>query len=82
MAAGLIDAARVDRLKQEPYGRDRSFELVGDGIDKAVVLFVPSDFANQKDRVEDEACDNNEKEDDAQHEQRDLAPIEEDPSHV
>ena len=55
---------------------------MGNGIDKSVVLFVAADFAYQKDCIEYDADDDERKENNSQDEQRDLAPVEQDPTDI
>ena len=40
-----------------------------DGVDEGVVLFVPADFAHQKDRVEHDAGDDHDQQQDPEDEQ-------------
>ena len=56
LALGLVDGARLQGFQIQADGRDRSFQLVGDGVDERVVLFVAADFAHQKDGVEHDAA--------------------------
>ena len=53
---------------------------MGDGVDEAVVLLVAADFADQKNRIEDEAGDDGAKKNDAQKDLDALAPVEDDPA--
>ena len=42
-------------------------QLVGDGVDERVVLFVAPDLADEKDGVQHHARDDEQEEDDAEH---------------
>ena len=53
-----------------------------DGVEKAVLLFVSVNFANQENGVDDDSGDDQGKEDDAEDERNDLAPVEDDPGDV
>ena len=64
----------------ETNGGDRSLELVGDGIDKTVVLLVLADFADQKAGIQDQTGDNRPEEDDPKQDLDALAPVDDDPA--
>jgi len=55
---------------------------VCDGIDEAVVMFIPADFANEEARVENQANNNREKSSKAEENQNALTPVEDDPANV
>src|SRR4029077_1537335 len=44
-ALRVVDGARLQSLEIKPDGRHRSLQLVGDRIDKSIVLFVTPDFS-------------------------------------
>ncbi len=53
----LVDLALLQRLQVQLHRRKRCLQLVGDGVDEVLVLLVPADFTDEKDRVEDGAGD-------------------------
>jgi hypothetical protein len=53
---------------------------MSDGVDKAVMLLVAANFADQKDRIEDEPGRDGAKENDTQKNSDPLAPVEDDPA--
>ena len=55
---------------------------MGDRVEEAVLLLVAAYFAYQKDRVENDAGDDEAEENHAQNERHDLAPVENDPTDV
>ena len=62
----VVELAGLQRLQVQPDRGDRRLELVGDGVDEGVVLFVAPDLAHQEDGVEDEPGDDQQEEDDAE----------------
>ena len=63
-----VELARLQRLEIQPNRRDRRLQLVGDRVDERVVLLVPPDLAHQEDRVQHDAGDDEQEEDDAEDE--------------
>lgn len=61
-------------------GRNGSFQFVSNGIDKAIVLFVAANFANQKSGVEYEAGSDRAKKDDPEKNLNIMLPIQNDPA--
>ena len=55
---------------------------MGDCVDECVVLFVPPDFADEKDRVQYDTGDDQAEEQDAQHQQDPRAPVQHDPGDI
>ena len=55
---------------------------MGDGIDKAVVLFIAADFAHQEDCVQDQPRDDQHEEDDAEDQHRHLPPVKNHPDGI
>ena len=78
----LVDAAALERLEIQAYGGDRGLQLVGDGVDERVVLFVPPDFAHKEDRVQHHARDDERENQDAEDQQPGFAPVDDDPADV
>ena len=78
LALGLVHRARLQRFQIEPDGRHRSLQLVGDGIDEGVVLFVAADFAHQKDRIQHDAAADHQHQQDAQDQQDAVPPVQQD----
>ena len=73
-ALRVADLARLQRLEVQADRRDRRLQLVGDGVDEAVVLLVALDLAHQEHRVDDEAGDDEAEQDHAEDERRDARP--------
>src|ERR1700693_2664366 len=70
----------LQSLKVEPDGRDRRLQFMGDRIDETVMLLVAANFADEKNRIEDEAGDDGAKKNDAKKNFDTLAPVEDDPA--
>src|SRR6185437_11770761 len=67
-ALGFINLrfAALEGLQVQADGGDGSFQLVGDGIDEAVMLLVAANLADQKTGVENEAGGDSAEKDDAE----------------
>src|SRR5688572_16432460 len=78
----FVDLACFERFQIQPDGCDGSLEFVSDGVNERVVLLVAAYFADQERRVEHQSEDDQVKKDDSQNEQRDLAPVENNPTHT
>src|SRR5215475_5389028 len=74
-ALRLVHLPRLQCLQVEPDRSDRSFQLVSDGVKKAVLLFVATDFAHQENRVQDQSRNDQHEKDYAENEHRHLAPV-------
>ena len=72
--------ASLQGFEVEADGGDWRLQFVGDGVDEAVVLLVAANFADQKNRIEDEARNDGAKKNDAQKNLDALAPVEDDPA--
>src|ERR1700693_2866596 len=70
----------LQSLKVEPDGRDRRLQFMGDRIDETVMLLVAANFADEKNRIEDEAGDDGAKKNDAEKNFDTFAPVEDDPA--
>src|SRR5262249_45351539 len=82
LAVRGVDFSRLQSFKIKSDRCDWSFQLVRNCVDKAVVLFIPADFANKEDRVQNKTGnDCYEKRYSKQH-QSDLSPVEQYPSDV
>ena len=55
---------------------------MGNSVDEAIVLFVETNLANQKDCVKHQSCDDDAEEDYSQNEQCDLTQIKDNPSDI
>ena len=53
-----------------------------DGVQKAILLLVLVNFADEKNGVHDESRDDQPEKDDAEHERHDFPPVENDPGNV
>src|SRR4029077_19394355 len=82
VALRFIERAAIERFEIEANGGDRRFELVGDRVEEAILLFIAADFADKKDGVEHEAGDDEPEKDDAEDKRDDLTPVENDPTDV
>ena len=54
-AFDVVHGPGLQRFQVEANGRDRRLQLVRDGVNEGVVLFVAPDLADQKRGVEDHA---------------------------
>ena len=77
---GLVHFAPLQGFKVEADRRDRRLQFVRHGVDEAVVALVAPDFAHQENRVEDQAGDDGEEENQAEEKQDALAPVKDDPA--
>jgi hypothetical protein len=55
---------------------------MGDRIEKCVVAFVPADFADDEDGIDDEAGDDDAKENNAEYQWNDAAPMIDNPTDI
>src|SRR5690348_6690931 len=74
------DLESLQSLNVEPDGSDRRLQFMGDRVDEAVMLLVAANFADEKNRIEDEAGDDGAKKNDAEKNFDALAPVEDDPA--
>src|ERR1700681_2760743 len=72
--------APLQGLQIKANGGDRGLQFMSDGVDEAVVLFVAANFADEKNRIEDEAGDYGAKKNDAEKNFDALTPVEDDPA--
>src|ERR1035438_5739466 len=72
--------APLQSLEIETDGGDGRLQFMGDGVDEAVMLLVAANFADQKDRIEDEAGYYGSEKNDAEKNFDALAPVEDDPA--
>ena len=54
---GLVDGPALQGLQVQTNRRDGGLQFVGDGVDERVVLLVPPNLADEKDRVEHDPGD-------------------------
>src|SRR4051812_5907577 len=78
----FVHLARLQSFEIKTDGGDGSFKLVRDGVDKSIVLFVTTYLTHQKSRIQHQAADDRDEKDDAEDEQRDFAPVEQNPTDV
>ncbi len=78
----VVHLPRLQRLEVEADRRDRRLELVGDGVDEAVVLLVALDLHHQEHRVDDEPGDDQAEEHHADDQRRHPAAADENPADV
>ena len=55
---GLVDLTTLQSLQIQPDRSDGSLQFVRYGVDEAIVLFVPADFAEKENGVQDHAGNN------------------------
>ena len=77
-----VQFARLQCLQVEPNRGHRRLQFVGDGVQEGVLLFIPADLADQKNRVQHHAGDDQQEQDDAQDRQDPHPPVEDDPADV
>ena len=74
--------ASLQSLKVQPDGRDRRLQFMGDRVDEAVVLLVAANFPDQKNRIEDQPHNDDEKKYGAEKKLQTFAPVQDDPTDV
>jgi hypothetical protein len=79
-ALRFFHLASLQGFEVEPDGGDGRLQFMGDRVDEAVVLLVAANFADQKNRIKDEARNDCAKKNDAQKDLDALAPVEDDPA--
>ncbi len=82
LALRVADLARLQRLEVEANRGDRRFQLVGDRVEEAVLLFGDAHFTEQEHRVDDEAGDDQGEGRDAKNERRHAPAVDENPPDV
>ena len=78
----FIHVAALQRLEVQPDRRDGGLQFVGDRIEKAIMLFVAADFADQKKGIQDHAGDDRGEKGDPEKQQDTFAPVENYPTDV
>ena len=81
-ALRFVDRASLQRFEIEANAGDRRFQLMRDGIEKAVLALVAFDFAHDKDGVDDESGDDRRKKDNPEDQRDDAARVVDDPADV
>src|SRR5207248_3187045 len=66
----------------ESDGRNWSFQLMGDRINKAVLLITAANLADQEDGVYDQTGDDQGKQNDPENELRQMPAVHYDPAHI
>src|SRR5665213_2100877 len=82
LAALVVHGPRLQSFEIQTDGGDGSFQFVGHGIDKRVVLCVAANFAHQKRGVQHHARDQQQRQQDAEEQQNAVVPAEQHPSDV
>ena len=77
-----VDSTTNQGLADATNHLDRCLEFVSDGIDERIVLFVATYLADQKSRVQYDAEDQYDKENNAENQQRDFTPVENNPTDI
>src|SRR6266403_1130064 len=72
----------LQRFQVQADRSDGGLEFVRDRVQKAILLFVLVDFTNQKDRIHNEASDDQFKKNGAQDEGNNLSPVEYNPRDI
>src|SRR5437016_5009688 len=70
--------ARLQSLQIEPDRRDRCLQFMSDCIDEAILLLAAADLTYKKDGVNHKSGDDQRKENDAEDQQRQIAPMDHD----
>src|SRR5262245_54481722 len=78
----VVQLPCLERLEVQADGCDGRLQFVGDGVNEGVVLLVAADLADEEDRIEDHARDDDKEDDDAQDREHAPAPVEDDPADV
>ena len=79
-AARIVHRAALQGLQVKTNRRNGSLQLVGDRVDKTVMLLVAADFAHQENRVQDDAGSNRTEEDESKENLNAFLPVEDDPT--
>ena len=78
----LGELAGLQRFQVQANRGNRSFEFVRDRVEKAILLLVLVNFANQKNRVDHDSRDDQREENDAENQGNDFPPVEDNPGDV
>src|SRR5258708_33878524 len=70
----------LQSLQEEPDGRDRRLQFMGDRVDETVMLLVAANFTDPKNRIEGKAGDDGAKKNDAEKNIDTLTPLKNDPA--
>src|SRR5712692_1238769 len=81
-ALRVVDGACLQSLEVKPDGRHGSLQLVGDRIDKSIVLLIAPDLPHEKNCVQYDAADDHRQQQHTEEEQDSAAPVEQDPTDV
>src|SRR5579872_1094009 len=74
-ALGFIHFAALQGLEIKANGSNRRLQFVSDGVDKTVMLLVALDFADEKNRIENQPGGNGPEKDDAEKDFNAFAPV-------
>jgi hypothetical protein len=72
--------AALEGLQVQADGCNGSFQFMSDGVNKAIVLFIAANFANQKTGIENQTGRNRTKKDDPEKDFDIVLPIQNDPA--
>src|SRR5216683_322072 len=81
-ALGFIQRTAFQGLQIKSNRSNRSFQFVSDSVQKTILLFVPPDFAHQKNRVDHHSRDQQSKKNNAKHQRHHLPPVKNNPTDV
>src|SRR5207237_1354562 len=79
---GLVQSTAFERFQVQANRRDRRLQFVGNCIQEAVLLFISADLADKENRIHDQASDQQSKQNDAEDQRNNLAPVEDHPADV
>src|SRR5271157_1060033 len=82
VALFLVQVALLQRLQVQVNRGDGCLQLVRHRIQEAVLLLVTANLAHQKNRIENDAGNDETEENDSQNERHQFAPVEYDPTDV
>ena len=75
LALGLVAGVALEGFEVEADAGDGGLELVGDGVEEAVLALVAADFADEEDGVEDDAGDEDGEEEKAEDGEGEKRPL-------
>src|SRR6185437_1187343 len=78
----FVNASRLQRLEIQPDGCDGSLQLMSDGVNESIVLFIPTNFADKKDGVKNDAADDHEQQQHSEKQQNAGPPVQQNPTDV
>ena len=81
-ALEIFQLARLQSFQIQPDRSHGSFQFMGDGVEKRIVLFIAADFPNQEYGVQNKTCNEDWKENGTQYIHHTGAPIGNNPANI